>query len=90
MNADRYARVTLVLHRTTADGLSVLSDRFRVSKSELVRDVLDEPVRAMVDLLSRYPEGTEADPRQMAMEGLEMADALSAEARAKLGGLANG
>ncbi len=90
MNADRYSRVTLVLHRATDEGLSVLSRRLRVSKSELVRDVLDEPVQAMVGLLSRFPEGAEVDPRQLALDGLEMADALVEEGRARLREVANG
>ena len=90
MNADRYSRVTLVLHRATDEGLSALSRRLRVSKSELVREVLEEPVQAMLGLLDRHPEGTEIDPRQLALDGLQLGDELITEARSKLLGVANG
>lgn len=71
MNADRYARVTLVLDRSTDEALTYLSRRLRHSKSELVREVLAEPVRAMHGVLSQFPEGEPIDPRQMALAGLE-------------------
>ena len=90
MNADRYSRVTLVLHRATDEGLSALSRRLRVSKSELVREVLEEPVQAMLGLLDRRPEGTEIDPRQLALDGLQLGDELITEARSKLLEVANG
>ena len=90
MNADRYSRVTLVLHRATDEGLTALSRRLRVSKSELVREVLEEPVQAMLGLLDRYPEGSEIDPRQLALDGLQLGDELITEARSKLLEVANG
>lgn len=90
MNADRYSRVTLVLNRSTDEGLTYLSRRLRVSKSELVREVLDEPVRAMQGLLERHPEGSEIDPRQLALDGLELGEQLISQPMAKLRGVANG
>ena len=84
MNAGRYSRVTLVLNRSTDEGLTYLSRRLRVSKSELVREVLDEPVRAMQGLLERHPEGEGIDPRQLALDGLQLGDDLIEGARGKL------
>ena len=90
MNTTRYARVTLVLDRHTDEGLAYLSRRFGRSKSELVREVLEEPVQAMLGLLDRHPEGAEIDPRQLALDGLQLGDELIAEARSKLVEVANG
>lgn len=84
MNTDRLARATFVLDRSTVEGLSYLSRRFSRSRSELVREVLADPVRGMVALLERHPEGSVVDPRQLALDGLEMIEAVSSEALATL------
>lgn len=90
MNTTRYARVTMVLDRHTDEGLSYLSRRFGRSKSELVRDVLEEPVRGMVGMLQRFPDGAELDPRQLAMAGLDLIDSVIDEPLKLLHGVAHG
>ena len=90
MNRDRYARVTLVLDRRTDEGLGYLSRRLRRSKSELVRDVLEEPVKGMVGMLLRFPDGEEIDPRQLAIAGLELIDSVIDEPLKTLHGAAHG
>lgn len=90
MNADRYSRVTFVLDRHTDEGLAYVSRRLGRSKSELVRDVLDEPVRGMVGMLQRFPDGAEIDPRQLALAGLEMIDSVIDEPLKTLHGVAHG
>lgn len=90
MNTSRYARVTLVLDRHTDEGLAYLSRRLDRSKSELVRDVLEEPVRGMVGVLQRFPDGAELDPRQLALAGLEMIESVVDAPIAQLRGVANG
>ena len=72
MNSETLARATFVLDRKTAEQLAYLSDRLGVSRSELVRSVLAEPVDQMVGLMGRVPENpSESDLRQLALEGLE-------------------
>lgn len=79
MNADRYARVTIVLDRSTDEALTYLSKRLQSSKSELVREVLAEPVAAMKGVLAQFPEGESIDPRQMARAGLQAIEDVSAD-----------
>lgn len=90
MNTDRFARATFVLDRSTVDGIAYLSRRLRRSRSDLVRDVLADPVEGMVKLLERHPEGSEADPRQLALDGLEMVEGLIGEPLAVLQAMADG
>ena len=90
MNTDRFARATFVLDRSTVDGIAYLSRRLRRSRSDLVRDVLADPVEGMVKLLERHPEGSEADPRQLALDGLEMVGGLIGEPLAVLQAMADG
>lgn len=71
MNTDRYARVTIVLDRSTDEALSYLSKRLRHSKSGLIREVLAQPVQVMKGVLDQFPEGTPVDPAKMAAVGLE-------------------
>ena len=72
MNTDLFARATFVLDRSTVEGIAYLSRRLRRSRSDLVREVLHDPVDGLVRLLERHPEGSELDPRQLALDGLEM------------------
>ena len=72
MNTDLFARATFVLDRSTVEGIAYLSRRLRRSRSDLVREVLHDPVDGPVRLLERHPEGSELDPRQLALDGLEM------------------
>ena len=90
MNTDRFARATFVLDRSTVEGIAYLSRRLRRSRSGLVRDVLADPVEGMVKLLERHPEGSEADPRQLALDGLEMVEGLIGEPLAVLQAMADG
>ena len=90
MNTTRYSRVTLVLDRHTDEGLAYLSKRFGRSKSELVRDVLEEPVQGMVAMLHRFPDGAEIDPAQLALAGLELIEATAGPQLAVLQGVASG
>lgn len=90
MNTDRFARATFVLDRSTVEGIAYLSRRLRRSRSDLVRDVLADPVEGMVKLLERHPEGSEADPRQLALDGLEMVEGLIGEPLAVLQAMADG
>ena len=46
--------------------------------------------QAMLGLLDRHPEGAEIDPRQLALDGLQLGDELITEARSKLLEVANG
>jgi hypothetical protein len=78
MNAELLARATFVLHRETAEELAYVSERFGVSRSELVRDLLTEPVSRMAGILREVPsEPTPADLRQLALSGLDMIDDLA-------------
>ena len=90
MNNDRFARVTLVLDRSTDDALNYLSRRLHSSKSALVREVLAEPVEAMRGLLVGFPEGEEIDPRQLALAGLDLIDSVVSEPLTHLRETANG
>lgn len=77
MNTDRLARATFVLDRSTVEGLAYLSRRLQRSRSELVREVLADPVDGMVTLLRRHPEGSDVDPRQLALDGLSLIESAA-------------
>lgn len=77
MNTDRLARATFVLDRSTVDGLAYLSRRLRASRSEIVRGVLTDPVHGMVSILSKQPEDVVLDPRQLALDGLDMIESVN-------------
>lgn len=79
MNTDLFARATFVLDRSTVEGIAYLSRRLRRSRSDLVREVLHDPVDGLVRLLERHPEGSELDPRQLALDGLEMIEEVIGE-----------
>jgi predicted transcriptional regulator len=64
MNTDLLHRATFVLDRATADRLTAISARLGVSRSALVRDVLQEPIELMhrwVTALPENPTAAEAD-----------------------------
>lgn len=89
MNEETLARATFVLHRETAEDLAYLADRFGVSRSALVRDVLGEPVARMAEVARRVPKDpTGEDLRQLALAGLEMIDDLAGPALAEMKELA--
>lgn len=61
MNTDLLQRATFVLDRPTAERLSAISRRLGVSRSELVRDVLSEPIELMHRWLDMLPDGATPD-----------------------------
>lgn len=89
MNTDRYARVTVVLDRSTAEDLNYISHRLQHSKSALIREVLAEPVAAMRGVLGALPDG-EIDPRQLALAGLDAIEQASEEPMKVLREMAHG
>lgn len=85
MNAETLARATFVLHRETAEDLAYLSERFGVSRSELVRGLLTEPVAKMSEIIRGVPaDPSPADLRQLALSGLDMIDELAGGSLAEL------
>lgn len=85
MNAELLSRATFVLHRETAEHLAYLSERFGVSRSELVRGLLAEPVAKMSQVIRQVPaDPTPADLRQLALSGLDMIDELAGGSLAQL------
>ena len=56
MNTDLLQRATFVLDRPTAERLTVISQRMGVSRSELVRDVLLEPIELMHRWVTSLPD----------------------------------
>lgn len=55
MNSEQLARATFVLDRATSDRLTVIAGRMGVSRSALVRDVLQEPVELMHRWVTSMP-----------------------------------
>lgn len=85
MNAETLARATFVLHRETSEDLAYLSERFGVSRSELVRGLLSEPVAKMSAIVRGVPaEPSPQDLRQMALAGLDMIDEMAGGSLAEL------
>lgn len=60
MNTDLLQRATFVLDRPTAERLTTIATRLGVSRSELVRDVLAEPI----ELMHKWVTGLPANPTQ--------------------------
>ena len=56
MNTDLLQRTTLVLDRLTASRLDTIATRFGISRSQLVREVLLEPVELMHRWVTALPE----------------------------------
>ena len=56
MNSRKLARTTFVLDRVTHDQLEFISRRMKVSRSELVRDCLAEPIALMAKWVQSVPE----------------------------------
>ena len=85
MNTDNLARCTFVLDRTTAHQLAYLSRRFGRSRSDLVRDMLKEPVHALASMVERVPDDpTPDDLRQLALLGLDLVEQVADDARSTL------
>lgn len=56
MNADKLARTTFVLDRPTHEKLQVISDRLGRSRSDLIREMVGDPIKFMHAQLSKLPE----------------------------------
>lgn len=78
MNTETLARATFVLDRATVEGLAYLSQRFGVSRSELVRQVLARPVSDMAAIARAVPEDpSPSDLRRVAREGLHLIEDMA-------------
>ena len=82
MNSAKLARTTFVLLRETHDQLEYISRRMGVSRSELVRDVLAEPVALMAKWVQSVPD--QPSPEDVAQIGnvlqLDIVDFLERKA----------
>ena len=56
MNTDNLQRATFVLDRPTAERLTVIAARMGLSRSQLVRDVLLEPIELMHRWVTALPD----------------------------------
>lgn len=56
MNKAKFARATFVIAQATDQQLAYICERMKVSRSELVRDVLAEPVAMMAKWVQATPE----------------------------------
>ena len=70
MNTDRLARATFVLERETHAQLGRIARKFGVSRSELVRDVLAEPVAMMAKWADSVPANPTAEEKAAFMSGM--------------------
>lgn len=70
MNADKLARTTFVLHRETHEQLQRIARKFGVSRSELVRDVLEEPVALMAKWADRVPANPTPEEKAALLSGM--------------------
>lgn len=61
MNSQKLARTTFVLERETHDQLNYIAQRMGVSRSELVRDVIAEPVAMMAKWVRSVPDQPTAE-----------------------------
>lgn len=68
MNTDLLQRATFVLDRPTAERLHAIAHRLGVSRSELVRDVLAEPIELMHKWLAMLPEGATPDQARAVLD----------------------
>lgn len=64
MNTDLLHRATFVLDRPTAERLSTIARRLGVSRSQLVRDVLLEPIELMHRWVTSLPDQPTEDQVQ--------------------------
>lgn len=85
MNTDQLARCTFVLDRSTAHHLAYLSSRFKRSRSDIVRELLKDPIESMATLVQSVPDDpSPEDLRQLVLTGLETVDNWADEARSVL------
>lgn len=85
MNAENLARATFVLSRSVHEDLSYLSRRTSVSRSALVRQVLEPSIAEMARVLRSIPDQpTAADLDRFRGEALSLFDSMHAEGVAAL------
>ena len=71
MNTDLLQRATFVLDRATAERLSVIAERLGVSRSQLVREVMLEPIELMHRWVTALPAKPTEDQVQALMGQVE-------------------
>ena len=73
MNSEKWVRSTFVLDHQMVDNIRYCSSRMGVSRSELLRELGAGPLSDMAKLLRGLPSNpTEADLRQLSLDGLDM------------------
>jgi len=72
MNTAQLARTTFVLDRATHDQLAYISRRMKVSRSELVRDVLAEPIALMAKWVQSVPDDLSPADAQRLGESVQL------------------
>jgi hypothetical protein len=72
MNTSQLARATFVLDRSTFEQLGFISSRLNVSRSELVRDVLAEPVALMAKWVLSVPDDPTDDDKARIGEAVQL------------------
>lgn len=78
MNTEKLVRTTFVLERETSDRISYIARRFQRSRSDVVRELLAEPIQVMDNLCRMVPENpSAAELHQMVLAGLEAVDAVA-------------
>ncbi len=82
MNTSKLTRASFVLDRETHDQLNYLATRMGVSRSELVRDVLAEPISLMAKWMLSVPDDpTSVDAARVGGEvQLDMVDFIERKA----------
>ena len=74
MNTDLLQRATFVLDKPTAERLSAIAARLGVSRSELVRDVLLEPIELMHRWVTALPDKPTQDQVRELMGQVDFAE----------------
>lgn len=84
MNTELLVRSTFVLDRVTASRLDYVSRVLGRSRSDLVREVLAEPVRVMAELAGLWEKT--GDVNQLQLAGLDHVEQAVTQACDRLGG----
>lgn len=86
MNTDKLARTTFVLDRPTHEMLQVISDRLGRSRSDLIREMVADPIKFMHAQLAKLPpnerltrEDAQAFSESMQQDLVEFIERVAAE-----------
>lgn len=86
MNTDKLARTTFVLDRPTHEMLQLISDRLGRSRSDLIREMVADPIKFMHAQLVKLPpterltaEEAQAFTESMQQDLVEFIDRVAAE-----------